>query len=137
MTNASTPPFVNGLKPYNLFRWEAVDRTTGTVYREDENGLGSFSSLNPMGLASITIIAMVLGSEVGITHEVPEGAQAIFTRRRSIPFAQSKLVTANLEQSNTWTIIGHTWPESDGRASEYHFFHDSGDAFVSDNFNAV
>jgi hypothetical protein len=117
-------------KPRERFRWEAEMRTTSTVVREDLNGLGSFTKLNPWDVAKISLVDIVIGGEFGIHHEVPFGAKAIFVRRR--------VMSVQAGHIGGWTIMGHEYGEGDGRKPEYYFFDDGSDSvFKSDNFNAI
>ncbi len=55
-----------------VFRWEATDRTTGMVYREDERGLGSFTQLDATRLSRLSLYTTVAGGEI-IGYKWPPG----------------------------------------------------------------
>lgn len=119
------------------FRWEARDRTTQTIYREDENGLGSFTQLDSERLDQVSLYMPLDGGEVGIHLDIPEGAKAVFVRRRTIRLDPSAVNPQSLPQPVRlgYTIVGYQFPDGAGL---YHFFNDIDlGHFESDNFNAV
>lgn len=125
---AQPRPKIQRYKNGERFRWEAVDRTTGTVYREDENRLGTWYQLKPGNLSHVRIYELVAGGEMCIDLEVPEGAEAVFRRRRGIPLGEN-------QPRVNWTIIGYQWADGTG---QYTFFRDDKDMyFQSEDFRAV
>ncbi len=117
--------------PAEMYRWEATDRSTGTVYREDERGLGSFSQLDAARLSQLALYTQVPGGEAGVHLAVPLGAEAVFTRRRVFTLEES---ARQFVFQPGYTIIGYRWPDGSG---VYHFFDAEGNTFESTDFNAV
>lgn len=120
------------------FVWQATDRTTGTIYTEDEQGLGSFSKLNAWNVSRVSVLELDLraGGYHGFHHDVPEGAAAVFTRRRVVSVGpRPDMPEGSLMAHSGWTIIGHRWPDTTG---DYYFFSDAEDfVYHSDNFHWV
>ena len=114
------------------FRWVVITRTTGTKLIEDMNGLDTFAKVNAHDVRQLVLLDNQKGTG-GITmefaHDVPEGAEAVFVRRRRINLAAGRLPG--------WTIIGHKWADRT-QGGEFYFFEDwSDNMFYSPNFNAV
>lgn len=114
------------------FRWIVVLRSTGSKLMEDVNGLDTFTKVNAHDVSQLVLLDNQLGAHgvrMEFTHDVPEGAEAVFVRRRRVNLGAGKLPG--------WTIIGHKWADRT-RGSEYFFFEDwSDNMFYSANFNAV
>lgn len=114
------------------FVWRVAYRDGSTD--SEENGEG-FGRVLAHQVARIEILipqfTQLQGGEVGIHHDVPKGASAVFTRRRVVALN----AVFDGSQWAGWTLIGHRWPDNTG---VYFYFHNQRDeSFSSDDFNDI
>ena len=115
------------------FIWRITYRDVDHTQDSEMQGEGFARILADM-VARIEILVPELsalqGNEVGIYHDIPIGAHAVFTRRRGIELHRDGTPAVYLPG---WTIIGHEYPNGEGL---YFFYHNQRDeCFASSDFN--
>lgn len=114
-----------------MFVWRVIYRD-GTTDSETQ-GEG-FWRVRADQVERIELIVPLLsrgqGGEVGVHHDIPAGASAVFARRRTIAVQIATGISVPLPG---WTLIGHQWP--DGHGQYFFYRNDGSDTFASTDYN--